>query len=117
MARRCEAGSEAALSGGERVTASRARLAFAIAIVVDAIQVPLQGMSLTGIGMLPAEAIDVALDAVAALVITRLIGFHWALLPTLAIELIPFIDIAPTWVACVSYVISRRKREGRYVEG
>lgn len=105
------------MSGEVRVTASRARLAFAIAVVVDAIQLPLQGVSMTGIGTLPAEAIDLAIDAATALIITRLIGFHWVLLPTLAIELIPFIDLAPTWVACVSYVIARRKREGRYVEG
>jgi len=104
------------MSGEVRVTASRARLALALAVLVDAIQVPLQGASLTGIGTLPAEAIDLAIDAATALIISRLIGFHWALLPTLALELIPFIDLAPTWFVCVNYVISRRKKEGRYVE-
>lgn len=104
------------MSGEVRVTASRARLALALALLVDAIQLPLQGASLTGIGTLPAEAIDLAIDAATALIISRLIGFHWALLPTLAIELIPFVDLAPTWFVCVSYVISRRKKEGRYVE-
>lgn len=104
------------MSGEVRVTASRARLAVALAVLVDAIQLPLQGASLTGMGTLPAEAIDLAIDAATALIISRLIGFHWALLPTLALELIPFIDLAPTWFACVSYVISKRKKEGRYVE-
>ena len=51
-----------------------------------------------------------------AVVLSRLVGFHWALLPALALELIPFVDLAPTWVACVAYVIAQRKREGRYVE-
>jgi hypothetical protein len=104
------------MSGEVRVTAGRARLALALAVLVDAIQVPLQGASLTGIGTLPAEALDLAIDAATALIISRLIGFHWALLPTLAIELIPFVDLAPAWVACVSYVIAKRKRQGRYVE-
>lgn len=104
------------MSGEVRVTASRARLALALAVLVDAIQLPLQGASLTGIGTLPAEAIDLAIDAATALIISRLIGFHWALLPTLALEFIPFVDLAPTWFVCVSYVISRRKKEGRYVE-
>lgn len=104
------------MSGKVLVTASRARLAFALAVLVDAIQVPLQGVSLTGVGTLPAEALDVAIDAATALIISRLIGFHWMLLPTLAIELIPFIDLAPTWVACVGYVIAKRKKEGLYVE-
>lgn len=105
------------MSDNSRVTASRARLALALAVLVDAIQVPLQGASLTGVGTLPAEAIDLAIDAATALIITRLIGFHWVLLPTLLVEFIPFVDLAPTWFACVSYVISRRKKEGRYVEG
>lgn len=104
------------MSGQVHVTAGRARLALALAVLVDAIQLPLQGASLTGIGTLPAEAIDLAIDAATALVISRLIGFHWTLLPTLALELIPFVDLAPTWFVCVSYVISRRKKEGRYIE-
>ena len=88
----------------------------ALAVLVDAIQLPLQGASLTGIGTIPAEAVDLGLDVVTALVLSRLVGFHWALLPALALELIPFVDLAPTWVACVAYVIAQRKREGRYVE-
>jgi hypothetical protein len=105
------------MSGAVQVTAGRARLAIAIAVIVDAIQVPLQGASFTGIGTLPAEAIDLAIDAATALVLTRLLGFHWVLLPTIALELVPLIDVAPTWVACALYVISRRKSEGRYVDG
>lgn len=104
------------MSGEVHVTAGRARLALALAVLVDAIQLPLQGASLTGIGTVPAEALDLAIDAATALIISRLIGWHWALLPTLALELIPFVDLAPTWFACVSYVISRRKKEGRYVD-
>lgn len=105
------------MGGAVQVTASRARLAIAIAVIADAIQVPLQGLTLTGIGALPAEAIDVGIDAVVAFVLVRLLGFHWALLPTLLVELIPFIDVAPTWVACAMYVVARRKAEGRYVDG
>jgi hypothetical protein len=86
-------------------------------VIADAIQLPLQGLSLTGIGMVPAEAIDLAIDAVAAVALTRLLGFHWVLLPAFALELIPFVDAAPTWVACAMYVIARRKAEGRYVPG
>ncbi|MBP6012835.1 MAG: hypothetical protein KBA31_11460 [Alphaproteobacteria bacterium] len=103
------------MSGAAQVTAGRARIAIALAVLVDAIQLPLQGASLTGIGTIPAEAIDLGLDVVTAVVLSRLVGFHWALLPALALELIPFIDLAPTWVACVAYVIAQRKREGRYV--
>lgn len=42
-----------------------------------------------------------------------LLGFHWALLPSLFIEFIPGLDLMPTWTACVAFVIWRRKQESR----
>jgi hypothetical protein len=41
------------------------------------------------------------LDVVVAAVLIRLLGFHWALLPTLAAEALPALDLAPTWTASV----------------
>lgn len=35
------------------------------------------------------------------MVLVRLLGFHWALLPALAAEAIPALDLAPTWTASV----------------
>lgn len=34
----------------------------------------------------------------------KLLGFHWAFLPTLAVEAIPGLDLAPTWTAAVLLV-------------
>jgi Ca2+/Na+ antiporter len=40
-----------------------------------------------------------------------LLGFHWLFLPTFVVEVIPEIDMLPTWVGCVAYVVWQRKKE------
>ena len=55
---------------------------------------------------------DVVLDFVVATVLTRLLGWHWAFLPTFAVELIPGLDLFPTWTAAVFYVTRQRIRTG-----
>jgi hypothetical protein len=54
---------------------------------------------------------DQAIDLVAMVVISALIGFHLLLLPAFVIELIPVLDDLPTWIACTAAVIALRKRE------
>jgi hypothetical protein len=43
------------------------------------------------------EAIDVA----TAVAMVALVGWHWAFLPTFLAELVPFVDLAPTWTLAV----------------
>jgi hypothetical protein len=96
------------------LTPRRVRLAFAIGIIADILQLPVNlsffsiGLATIG-GEIPLEAIDVGIDVVTAIVINRLLGFHWALLPTFALELVPGLDAAPTWTACVAFVAFRRR--------
>ena len=42
---------------------------------------------------------DDGLDLVVAAVLTRLLGWHWAFLPTFFAELLPGFDLVPTWTA------------------
>ena len=37
--------------------------------------------------------------------------FHPLLLPTFVVELLPVIDLLPTWTGCVALVVSRRKKQ------
>ncbi len=48
------------------------------------------------------------LDLIVAALLIRLLGWHWAFLPTLAAELIPGIDLFPTWTAAVWFVTRRK---------
>jgi hypothetical protein len=76
------------------------RLALLVAVAGDAAQIfalPL----FAGGGLSPADAL---LDAVMAVVMIRLLGWHWAFLPTLVAELTPGLDLFPTWTAAVLYV-------------
>ncbi|MGH9546183.1 MAG: hypothetical protein ACRD23_13325 [Terriglobales bacterium] len=82
------------------------RVAWLVAIVVDAIQIGALPLFAPG-GLSPA---DVLLDAVAAVILIRLLGWHWAFLPTLAAELVPGFDLFPTWTAAVYFVTRQQVR-------
>jgi hypothetical protein len=85
------------------LTSSRVRLAYAVAIVVDVVQLLL--------GPLGWAFADEILDVGAMIVISRLIGFHVLLLPTFFLELLPITDLLPTWTGCVVLVMAIRKRQ------
>jgi hypothetical protein len=84
------------------------RIVFALFIAVAADGVQL----ITGpIGWVFA---DQAIDVVAMLLTMWALGFHWLLLPTFALELVPVLDDLPTWTACVIAVIALRRRAQRH---
>ncbi len=86
---------------------SRTRIAWIVAIAVDALQ----------IGLFPATAtlstwLDKPLDFAAMGLLWYLVGWHWALLPTFAFELVPFVELVPTWTAAVWLITRKRKAQG-----
>ncbi len=85
------------------MTRLRIFLALAIAMVADGLQFIL--------GPLGWPGADQATDVVAMGLTSWVIGFHWLLLPTFALEFVPLLDELPTWTACVIAVIALRKRE------
>ena len=82
------------------------RLAWAIAIAADTLQVAAFPFFAEG-GLSPADSL---LDLVVGFMMIRLLGWHWAFLPTLAAELIPGADLFPTWTAAVWFVTRQRVR-------
>ena len=42
-------------------------------------------------------------------VLIKLLGFHWALLPALAAEAVPALDLAPTWTAAVLLITGSKR--------
>ena len=85
------------------LTRNRIRLAYAAAIIADALQLLL--------GPLGWTFADQIIDVIAMILTTLLIGFHPLLLPTFIIEFIPVVDMLPTWTACVALVVSLRKKQ------
>lgn len=75
-----------------------------IAVLADAVQ----------LGFLPlfaggaAEGFDAVLDVAVGAAMVALVGWHWAFLPAFALELVPAVDLAPTWTIAV--LIATRQR-------
>lgn len=90
-----------------KLTRARIAMALVLAAIADGLQLLL--------GPLGWTFADQIIDVVAMLLIGWLIGFHWLLLPTFLLELVPLADELPTWTACTAAVIALRKREQRPV--
>src|SRR4030081_2378739 len=76
------------------------RLAWAVALAADALQIAAFPLFVEG-GISPADSL---LDLIVAFVLLRLLGWHWAFLPTLAAELLPAPYLFPPWTAAVWFV-------------
>ena len=75
------------------LTPRRIWIARGLAVLVDLAQVAL----------LPAELtpLNNGVDVGTALAMVGLVGAHWAFLPTFLAELVPFVDLVPTWTLAV----------------
>lgn len=84
----------------KQVTRVRIRAALALAVLADAVQLGL--IPFFGEGFL-SPAND-GLDLAVAVAMFLLLGWHWALLPTLLAEAMPAVNLFPTWTAAVIFV-------------
>ena len=87
------------------LTQNRVRLAFAVAIATDVLQLAL--------GPFGWPLADEILDLVAAAATWKLLGFHLLLLPTFILEAVPVADLLPTWTGCVALVVAMRRKQMR----
>jgi hypothetical protein len=80
------------------LTPRRILIARVLAVVVDLAQYALLPVALT--------PLNNVIDTVTALVMIALLGWHWAFLPAFLTELVPFVDLVPTWTIAV-YLATR----------
>ena len=83
---------------------NRAKVAWVAAIVADALQIVLLPAMAGGF----ASPLNNALDVVMAIAMIVLLGWHVAFLPTAIAEIVPVLNIFPTWTAAVFFVTRRR---------
>lgn len=57
------------------------------------------------------EGFDAALDAVVALLLCGLCGFHVAFLPTVIAEALPVVDLVPSWTLAVLIATRQSKQK------
>ena len=84
----------------------RIQLAWVVAILVDVLQ----------LGLLPVTGglsfwLDKPLDILAMALLWRLLGWHWALVPSFLIELLPIAELAPTWTLATWIIVRKRQAE------
>lgn len=75
---------------------TRIRLAWGIALAVDAIQVP------ADLGGPAGWFLGAGLDLLTMIVMWALVGFHWAFLPSFVTEAVPWLNLAPLWTLAVA---------------
>ena len=87
------------------LTPGRVALAVILAVCADAVALVLGPVGWT--------FLDEVVDVITMIATMWLLGFHFLLLPTFVVELIPVADMLPTWTGCVLAVIALRKRQER----
>jgi hypothetical protein len=92
------------------LTRKRILIAYAVAIVADLIEFPVSAAELSVVGAGAGEFAAMVVDTVVFGIMTKLLGFHWMFLPSFCVEAIPGIDLLPTWVGCVFFVVRQRKK-------
>ena len=66
-----------------------------IAVVADALQIGILPLFAGG----ALSAVNDAVDVVVAVAMIALVGWHWAFIPAFIAELVPVLDLVPTWTA------------------
>ena len=80
-------------------TAARIRAARFLAIAADVVQIA--GFPLFAPGA--ASPVNDFLDVAVGAALTWLVGWHWSFLPSFVAELVPGLDLVPTWTAAVLF--------------
>ncbi len=88
----------------EDLTTERIRIARLIAASADLLQIVLLPAFFPAVLSPAADVIDL----VVAVALLRLVGWHWAFLPTFVVEMVPFVDLVPTWTLAVAIATRRR---------
>ena len=85
--------------------AGHARAALVIAVGADLLQFVALPFFLPG----AVSPWDDVLDVVVGLVLIRMLGWHWVFLPAFVSELVPGLELVPTWTAAVLFAIRTRR--------
>jgi hypothetical protein len=94
-----------------KLTRNRIRAAYAIAVIADVLELPITAVEITVAGAPSGELAAFVVDCIVMGAMTKLLGFHWTFMPSFCVEVIPGLDLLPTWVGCVAFVVWQRKKE------
>jgi hypothetical protein len=78
-----------------------------VAIVADLAQIFFFPMFAEGLWSPASDVLDIAVGVA----MVRILGWHWAFLPTFAAKLVPFLDEIPCWTLAVLFVKGERDKK------
>ncbi len=87
----------------EEKRSRRVWIARGIAVAADALQIV--ALPAFGAGLL--SPFDELIDLGVGVIMVVLLGWHVAFLPTFLAEIVPFVDLFPTWTAAVLFATRR----------
>ncbi len=86
------------------LSSRRIWLARGLAVAADLVQIVFFPVLSEGF----ASPFDAALDVIVALLLTLIVGWHIAFIPSFIIKALPFADMAPTWTLAVLFATRGR---------
>ena len=87
-----------------RARVPRVWFALGLALAADAVQLLLLPFFAPGL----VSPVNDGLDVVIGLILVRLVGWHWAFLPSFLAELVPGLDLFPSWTTAVWFATRGR---------
>ncbi|MDB6108722.1 MAG: hypothetical protein JWR69_472 [Pedosphaera sp.] len=87
------------------ISRTRIRAARAVAVSADLLQIAVFPLFAEGF----ISPLDDALDVLVCLVLTWLVGWHYAFLPSFIVKVVPMVDLAPTWTIAVFFATRGKK--------
>ena len=78
-----------------------------LAVLADALQIGVFPMFVQG----ALSPLDDVFDLAMAVVLYRLLGWHWELLPSSIAKLIPGVDLVPLWTLAVANVYRKSRAQ------
>ncbi|HZV35836.1 MAG TPA: hypothetical protein VFB72_14770 [Verrucomicrobiae bacterium] len=86
------------------ITANRIKAARLIAIAADFLQIAVFPLFLEGL----LSPINDALDVLVCILLTWLVGWHFAFLPSFLVKFVPMADLAPTWTIAILFATRQK---------
>lgn len=97
-------GASAPMTAGINVPGRRKLVARWVAVAADLLQIVVFPTFFPGF----LSPLNGVLDVLVGFAMVRMLGWHVAFLPTFVAELMPFVDLFPTWTLAVFYVTRKR---------
>jgi hypothetical protein len=98
---------------------NRIKFAFGVALAAGFFEFPITWFEHFGWEWvrLIGQAGGLMLDCAVMGIMIKVLGFNWAFVPGFIVEVVPTLDLFPSWVAAVAFVVWQRKKAQQITEG